>query len=204
MVPGYALAGLPGALATIALFGVLLVRSTVRLFEDEGIADATIRALLPFFAFGPPILFYAVRIWPEVPAAFCFVEALRGVRQRRAQRWIPALLALGPAEAAVRTDRVVLLVPCVAWRRAHERAVDRAASILRAASRSSSGHLGSATNVHSWRELLPVAPLPYLHRPLRPAPRRRGRHRVSGAVLSPRHLRPDALALDAATASASA
>ena len=33
-------AGLHGALATIALFGVLLVRSTVRWMEDEGIADA--------------------------------------------------------------------------------------------------------------------------------------------------------------------
>src|SRR5437764_1494876 len=44
--------------------------------------------------FGPPIVFYATRIWPEVPAAFFFLEALRGVRQRRPPRWIAATLAL--------------------------------------------------------------------------------------------------------------
>jgi hypothetical protein len=94
LVPGYAIAGLPGALMTIALFAALLARSTVRLFEDEGIDDATTRALFPLILFGPPVVFFATRIWPEVPAAFCFVEAVRGVRQRRASRWIAALFAL--------------------------------------------------------------------------------------------------------------
>ncbi|HKS23758.1 MAG TPA: hypothetical protein VJZ76_13235 [Thermoanaerobaculia bacterium] len=94
MMPGFALAGLSGALLTIALFGALLVRSTIRLFEDEGISDATARQLFPLVAFGPPIVFYATRIWPEVPAAWCFVEAVRGVRQRRAVRWGAALLGL--------------------------------------------------------------------------------------------------------------
>ena len=94
MLPGRALFGLPGAVATIALFGVLLVRSTVRWMEDEGVEDAAIRAVFPFFAFAPPVLFYALRIWPEVPAAFFFVEALRGVRGARLKRWLPALLGL--------------------------------------------------------------------------------------------------------------
>ncbi|HEX7190891.1 MAG TPA: hypothetical protein VF381_04890, partial [Thermoanaerobaculia bacterium] len=58
MIPGYKLAGLAGALATIALLGVLLVRQTIRLLEDEGIDDETIRALFPLFAFAPPIVFY--------------------------------------------------------------------------------------------------------------------------------------------------
>ena len=84
IAPGYAIGGLIGALMTMALFGALLARSTVRLFEDEGISDATTRALFPLVAFGPPIAFYAARIWPEVPAALFFVEAVRGVRQRRA------------------------------------------------------------------------------------------------------------------------
>ena len=88
IAPGYAMGGLLGTLLTIALFGALLARSTVRLFEDEGIADATTRALFPLFAFGPPIVFYAARLWPEVPAAFCFVEAVRGVRARRVGRWV--------------------------------------------------------------------------------------------------------------------
>src|SRR5205085_12362313 len=94
LIPGYLIAGLPGALITMALFGALLARSTVRMFEDEGIADGTTRAVFPLIAFGPPIFFFAIRIWPEVPAAWMLVEAVRGVRQRRAARWIPALFAL--------------------------------------------------------------------------------------------------------------
>ena len=94
MVPGYALGGLYGAVATIALFGVLLVRSTVRWMQDEGVPDDSARAVFPFFAFGPPVLFYATRIWPEVPAAFLYVEALRGLRNERAKRWGPALAGL--------------------------------------------------------------------------------------------------------------
>ncbi|HET8797039.1 MAG TPA: hypothetical protein VFO89_05110, partial [Thermoanaerobaculia bacterium] len=94
MVPGYLAGGVYGALATIALFGVLLIRSTIRWMEDEGIDEAAIRAVFPFFALAPPVLFYATRVWPEVPAAFFFVEALRGVRAHRAQRWIPALAGL--------------------------------------------------------------------------------------------------------------
>jgi hypothetical protein len=94
MVPGYLLGGLYGAIATICLFGALLVRATIRLFEDEGIDDATARALFPFFAFGPPVLFYSCRMWPEVPGAWMLVEAVRGIRQHRAPRWIAALLGL--------------------------------------------------------------------------------------------------------------
>jgi hypothetical protein len=94
LVPGYMAARLPGALFTIALFGVLLVRSTLRLLEEQGIEDTTVRSLFPLFAFGPPVVFYAARIWPEVPGAWFFVEALRGVRERRPQRWAPALIGL--------------------------------------------------------------------------------------------------------------
>lgn len=95
LIPGWTLFGLLGALATMALFGALLARQTVRLLEDEGIPDATVRALFPLFAFAPPVLFYAARVWPEVPGALAFVEALRGVRQRRIKRALPALLVLG-------------------------------------------------------------------------------------------------------------
>src|SRR5437762_10489245 len=61
LIPGYAIAKLAGALATIALFGVLLVRSTIRLMEDEGVEARVIRAMFPLFAFAPPIIFYAAR-----------------------------------------------------------------------------------------------------------------------------------------------
>lgn len=94
MAPAYAIAGLPGAVAVIALFGVLLVRSTVRWMEEEGVSIEAARAVFPFFAFAAPVLFYATRIWPEVPAAFFYVESLRGLRNQRMQRWLPAMVAL--------------------------------------------------------------------------------------------------------------
>jgi len=160
MVPGYALFGVPGAIATIALFGVLLVRSLVRWLEDEGISDATIRALMPLIVFGPPVVFYAVRIWPEVPAAFCFVEALRGVRQQRAQRWIPALFAL--VMLKLRFVLIgVTLVPFI-LRGRNRNVAALAFAILALPLLVVWLVSGSATNVHTWRELIPVAPMPYL------------------------------------------
>ncbi len=147
MVPGYAIAGLHGALATIALFGIFLVRSTVRWMEDEGLSDDAIRAVFPFFAFAPPVLFYATRIWPEVPAAFCFVEVLRGMRNERAKRWVPALLGLillklrfvlvgAACVLLLRKRRLILLL-----------AIPLAIAFL---------ITGDATNVHTWREIVPT------------------------------------------------
>jgi len=160
MVPGYVLFGVPGAIATIALFGVLLVRSLVRWLEDEGISDATIRALMPLIVFGPPVVFYAVRIWPEVPAAFCFVEALRGVRQQRAQRWIPALFAL--VMLKLRFVLIgVTLVPFI-LRGRNRNVAALAFAILALPLLVVWLVSGSATNVHTWRELIPVAPMLYV------------------------------------------
>jgi hypothetical protein len=111
LVPGYAVAGLTGALFTMAVFGALLVRSVVRLFEEEGISDRTSRIVVPLIAFGPPVVFYAARIWPEVPAALLFVEAVRGVRRQRERKWIPALVGL-----ALLKLRFVLVAAIVAAR----------------------------------------------------------------------------------------
>jgi hypothetical protein len=158
LVPGYVLFGLPGAIATIALFGVLLVRSIVRWFEDEGISDDTIRALMPLIVFGPPIVFYAARIWPEVPAAFCFVEAIRGVRQRRAQRWMPALFALVLLKLRFLLLAVALL-PFVVRDRKRAAIAGLMLGIPLLVVWIISG---SATNVHTWRELVPVAPMLYV------------------------------------------
>ncbi|MFZ2491306.1 MAG: hypothetical protein WA208_07460, partial [Thermoanaerobaculia bacterium] len=166
LVPGYLVGGLTGAVAMIALFGVLLVRSTIRLLEEEGIDEATIRAVFPFFAFGAPVLFYAARIWPEVPAAYFVVEALRGLRQQSPKRWIAALAALVFLKlrfvlvalgllavffarremfAALRRRRVAVLV-----------LVLFAAPLLVLWAIS-----GSVLNVHRWTELLPAHPFDY-------------------------------------------
>lgn len=161
LVPGVLLAGLPGALATIALFGVLLVRSTVRWMEDEGIEERVIRAVFPFFALAPPVLFYATRVWPEIPAAFFFVEAIRGVRGYRTSRLVPAILGLvllklrfvlvglgllatwlwehrSPARR-LRSPRMILLLT----------AVILVPLVLLALL------TGDATSVHTWREIGP-------------------------------------------------
>src|SRR5258708_27993613 len=114
MIPGYALFGLPGALALLVLFGALLARSTIRMFEDEGIDDATARLVFPFVVLAPPVLFFATRIWPEVPAAWCFVEAIRGVRHRRFQRWVPALPRLGLLTLRFVLIGIILLIAFLA------------------------------------------------------------------------------------------
>jgi hypothetical protein len=157
LVPGYLIARLAGAVATIALFGALLVRSTVRMFEDEGIDDATTRAVFPFLAFGPPIIFYAARIWPEVPAAFFFVEAIRGVRQRRAQRWVPAILALTLLKL-----RFVLVAILLMLRTTGRRAIVIAAVAIVIPLLIVWLISGNIMNVHNWRELLPVQPRLYV------------------------------------------
>jgi len=154
LVPGYLIARLYGALATLAIFGALLVRSTVRMFEDEGIDDATTRAVFPLFAFGPPIVFYATRLWPEVPAAFCFVEAVRGVRARRAQRWVPALFGL----ALLKLRFLLVAIPLVL------RVVNRRTILLVLIVIAVPLLVVYATaggSVHSWRELLPTEPRLY-------------------------------------------
>jgi hypothetical protein len=113
LLPGYLAGGLAGVLATMAVFGALLARSTIRLLEDEQIPGATIRAVFPFVAFGQPVVFYAIRVWPEVPAAFFFVEAIRGIRARRLQRWVPALLGLVLLKVRFALVAVVLVARAV-------------------------------------------------------------------------------------------
>jgi len=142
-----------GALATIALFGVLLVRSTLRWMEDEGIGDDAIRAVFPLFAFAPPVLFYATRIWPEVPAAFFFVEALRGVRAERAKRWLPALLGL----VMLKLRFVLVAAGVIAVARKKLALVILTIPVLLIWFLT-----GDPTNVHTWRELIPMAPMQYL------------------------------------------
>lgn len=156
MIPGYLLAGLHGAVATIALFGVLLVRSTMRWLEDEGISDEVLRAVFPLFAFGPPVLFYAARIWPEVPAAFCFVECVRGMRAQRVKRWLPALFAL----VMLKLRFVLLAIALLALHARRRRAIVIAAVIL-APMALLWATIGNPLNVHSWRELLPAHPERY-------------------------------------------
>lgn len=166
MAPGYAIGGLHGSIAVIALFGVLLVRSTVRWMEDEGVGDEAIRGAFPFFAFAPPVLFYAARIWPEVPAAFFFVEALRGVRGRRVTRWLPALLGLVLLKLRFILVALGVVTTMLVERPSSARRIRPAhviiALVLLLPMLIAWVITGDATNVHSWRELLPAAPQNYV------------------------------------------
>lgn len=155
MIPGYLIGKLAGALATIALFGVLLARSTVRLFEEEGIDDATTRAVFPLVVFGPPIVFYAARIWPEVPAAFCFVEAVRGVRQRRAWRWMVSLFALVLLKLRFLLIAIVLVARVLRsrWQAAGAIAI-LLTPLLLVTLTSGSGHAWSEVLPGSWRAMV--------------------------------------------------
>ena len=174
IIPGLAIAGLPGAIAVIAIFGALLIRSTLNLMEDEGISRATQRIVFPFFAFGPPVLFYSTRIWPEVPAAFLFVEALRGVRDRRVQRWLPAVIALGLLK--LRFALVGLPLVLIGMGRDRRSIWRRGGSSFRQVTLRSLLVVavvavpmlvawlihGNPLNVHAARELLPWSPKLYL------------------------------------------
>lgn len=86
LVPGYLVGGLHGAVATIALFAALAVASILLLLEEQGYSRRTILVVFPLLAFGPPLLAYATRIWPEAPAALLFSEALRAAKQGRRSR----------------------------------------------------------------------------------------------------------------------
>ena len=153
MLPGYALGGLHGALAVIALFGVLLVRSTIRWMEDEGVPDESARAVFPLFAFAPPVLFYATRMWPEVPAAFLFVEALRGVRAHRAKRWVAAVIGLVLLKARFGLLAVGLVAAGIRSRRT--KAIALALLVIPLL-------IMWAISVHEWWELRPLHPRHYV------------------------------------------
>lgn len=110
LIPGLMIGRLTGAVMTIALFGALLVRSTMLLLEESGVSGRTRVLLFPFIAFGPPVIFYATRIWPEIPAAFFFCEALRSASRtiggsgetRRGEWWRLAAAGLALALLKVR------------------------------------------------------------------------------------------------------
>jgi hypothetical protein len=153
LVPGYWIGGLHGAVATMALFAALLARSTIRFLEDEGVAERTIRSIFPLIVFGPPIVFYAARIWPEVPAALCFVEAIRGVRQRRPQRWIPALFLLALLKLRFVLVAIPIVIHAVSRSRKH---LIIGAAILVMPLLVVWMVSGSALGVHSIEEIIPL------------------------------------------------
>lgn len=173
LVPGYLAAGLAGCVATIALFGALLVRSTLRLLDEEGFSDRARVVVAPFLSFGPPVIFYADRIWPEVPAAWMFAEMLRaGLRVARNASSTSAWLRLGLAGLGLSLIKIrflpiavlLLIAAIVVARKQRTRLVPIAIAVavaivpmlvLQYAA-------GSPFNVHVISEMVPQHPEEYL------------------------------------------
>lgn len=155
LAPGYLALGLPGALATMAILGGLLVRSTMKLFEEQGVPRSIANACYGFFAFGPPVLFYATRIWPEVPAALFFVESLRAMEMRRPWRFIIAVLALSLLKVRFIPIAVLLVVVFAIRLRPRWQTVAIAAGVLLLPFLGAFAVTGGFLNVHELWELRP-------------------------------------------------
>lgn len=115
LVPGLALAGLWGAMATIAIMAAFAIRSLVKLLAEGGLAPVVVARVWPLVAFAPPFLFYAYRIWPEAPAALALTEALRSAGKRRwgwMLFWLAALSLLKIRFALV----AIVLIAIVIYR----------------------------------------------------------------------------------------
>jgi hypothetical protein len=77
LVPAYAAAGLPGALATMAAFTAALAWMVLRLagrYFPERPGESL--AAYAIVAFSPPLLLYSYQVWVEVPAALLATIAL--------------------------------------------------------------------------------------------------------------------------------
>lgn len=161
LVPGFLVAKKLGAVLTIAIFGVLFVRSLVAFLDEEEVSVFSSVVTTMLVAFGPPVIFFAVRIWPEVPAAFLLTEALRGVRVRRFGRYAPALLLLSLLKL-----RFVLVAAPLLIVGMGRGAVRRALLLVAVAGAIPMAIVwlvsGSATNVHRLSDVLPPEPLSYL------------------------------------------
>jgi hypothetical protein len=161
LAPGFALGGVKGALVTIALFAALFARSFVRLLEEEGIGSEAAAAVFAIVVFAPPVINYGTRIWPEVPAAFFFIEAVRGIRQRRDARAVIATAALLLLKLRFAAVAVVL----VGYLIARSRRPLRTAVVTMLMLLVPFGVLwllkGSPLGVHAFWELMPREPWRY-------------------------------------------
>jgi hypothetical protein len=161
MIPGYLLGGLTGAALTIALFGLLLARSVLLLLEEEGFSQKTMVLTFAFVLLGPPALFYATRIWPEIPGAFFLSEAVRAMRRGRHARFGAAIVGLVLLKLRFVAIGAGLVFVAILRSRSDRRLLPVAAMLA----------LpfvivwlitGDAMNVHTLNELAPASPADYL------------------------------------------
>jgi len=130
LAPAVAIGGRYGALGFLAIIAALLVFSVARLLEEEEISPRARTIALGFFAFGPAVIFYSTRIWPELPAALCFVEALRALRDKRFTRMTLITLPLALLKLRYLAIVAPLLVLGVMQFRRENREANRTSALL--------------------------------------------------------------------------
>jgi hypothetical protein len=173
LIPFLSLGGLTGAVATIALFGALLVYSISRLMEDEAITPVTRRVVTLFVALGPPVIGYATRIWPELPAAFFLSEAVRAsgrltrgdVRWKQWARLIGSALALSLLKirfSAIAAPLVIMVALALFGRIPRRRILVIAAVLIAIPFVVLTFAAGNPLNIHQLSELHPQRPIFYL------------------------------------------
>jgi hypothetical protein len=161
LLPGYLVGGLYGAVATIALFGALLAYSLGRWIEEE-VGRAAAVAIFPLVALAPPVLFYSLRIWPEVPAAFFLAEALRQMSRRKGGRFVAALAGLALLKLRFVAIAAPLLIIYLLRGRRSWKLVAAGVAALAVPFVLVWVVTGSPLNVHAPGELRPAAAAAYL------------------------------------------
>ena len=154
LVPGIAIAGLWGAMATIALLAALAIRSLVRMLVEGGLAPVLVARVWPLIAFAPPMLFYAYRIWPEAPGALALTEAVRNAGKRRwgwMLLWLAVLSLLKIRFALVALAMIAIVILSV---RPSRRVVIAAAAVALVPMAAAWVMTGNPLNIHDTSELV--------------------------------------------------
>lgn len=163
LIPGFLVAGKIGAVTTIALFGVLLCASLTALLIESGYDARAVLLTLIAVAFTQPVLFYALRIWPEVPAALCFTEALRSLAANRRGRFVAALCAISLLKLRFIAIAVPLLLLFVRREGKRARTMIIVAAVVIAVPLFVAWRIsGNALNVHTAGELQPGSAFAYV------------------------------------------
>lgn len=152
-----AIGGITGASIFVALLSAAAAFLLARLLEDEDVAPRARTIAMFAFAFAPPLLFYATRIWPETLAALFLLgmtTALRNGRDLRAAFFGVALSLLKLRFLPI--VLIVLLFRLLLARREGGRAklivIAALAIVLPALVMSLA--IGDATGIHDFREVV--------------------------------------------------
>lgn len=162
LIPGTLIGGLHGAVATIAVITAFLVFSLLRLAEESGYRGVARSLVWPAMACAPPVLFFATRLWAEVPGALAFSEAIRAMRAKRWKTFVFWLIALSLLQLRFGLIAAGLLIVAIVRERMRPGAVAIAVALFTIPFIALWIATGAFFGVHQTFELLPMAPSHYL------------------------------------------